>query len=181
MIQLNELTPTEIMVAEGRKPGAHGIPGQGLSKSETLYDSLGIDSVNYKAHGMKKRSIGSFALVADIWNDFETAPHLNNYAPHITQLLKEIGSRSIAEAVAFLDTYPRPRSGNPHNLELPQVAILEGALFGYHTECVDYYIATRYEGEPEDPLALEALQFMNHHAPDMHIPSPSCPSIAEAK
>ena len=69
----------------------------------------------------------------------------------VEKVLDELGSRSIARAMAYLNEYPRNDEEyaiEKSNLERPEVAVLTGLGFGYPACDVEYYVRIRYLGEP---------------------------------
>ena len=68
-------------------------------------------------------------------------PELEN---KISTLYGKIKNMTVVEAVNFLNSLSRLKGG----WELPEVAAIEGLLFGYRPCCVKYYIDSRYLGKP---------------------------------
>jgi|GEM_PF-5315520 len=177
MNRSSELKPLERMVLEGKKPGAFVSSPRPISQSMSLYESVGLEGALSAVYDPQHLAIGHPTPALDIWEDFTLTSRLEVHAENLTRLASEIGSRTTAHALAFLNAYPR--GNHPLNLEDIEVAIMEGALLGYHEGCVDYYVGTRYEGEPADPDVLSLneilLLSMNEEAwPDPHILCPPC-------
>ena len=69
----------------------------------------------------------------------------------LDKVLGELGGKSIAQAMEYLNQYPRvddeyPMQGNRERIE---VAALEGVGFGYRPCCVESFIRAKYLGEEQ--------------------------------
>ena len=76
------------------------------------------------------------------------------FGERLDELLGEIGAKSIAETLAYLNAYPRVDDEYDiaaHNWERPEVAILTGIALGYPTCDVEYYVRIVYLGDMRNP------------------------------
>jgi hypothetical protein len=106
--------------------------------------------------------IGYHNLVKDILPEL-IIPDIPSIREEIRAMTDNISSMYIAEAGAYLNLYPRhPRVVNEWNGERPEVAVLEGVLFGYAPCCIEYYIDTRYLDKPKHGVYLSSGTFENH-------------------
>jgi hypothetical protein len=158
-----DLTPLEQAVVDGRKPGALGLSGGDLIQDEAVYASLGLEMIEFSVKGELLRTLGHQVLARTIWEQFKTTPRLDAYKPKIDQLLTVLGDQSIASALAFMRTFYSPARRTESD-------IMYGALFGYKPCCVEYFVATRKENEPQryDRKDLR-LSDAYHTTPDMHV------------
>lgn len=168
-MSISRVTPLERKVLEGVKPGAYITTRRAIPRSISLYEHLGLEAIQIED---KFFAIAQPQIARDVWEQFEHRPRFEAYRAQIEKVADGIGSKSVAQALVSLDLHPRKIPYiNPYNLENPEVAILQGALLGYHSGCVDYYIATRYEGVERSPIQ-PSIDYSSW--PDPHVLCPPC-------
>jgi len=83
-------------------------------------------------------------------------------------LYMKLSSKRIAEVVLLL--HDEPRNGvNGDKKVNPEVAVLEGIIFGYKKCCIEYYVDTRYTGKPRHLLEKKVNDFILEKEHPMHI------------
>lgn len=176
---IKNLHPLTQLVLAGKKPGAI-IDQRGLIDNNNqyrlyVYRELGLEAIP-SSNGLAI-AIGKFNNASVILRQ-KKLPEIPQVQNEITQLANNIKDKTIAQAIIFLYEYPRINLNdswqiqeviNPmtnqkfkaktrvvgRTMEKPEVAALEGVLFGYENCCIKYYMNTRYFGVPRDEVSEE--------------------------
>jgi hypothetical protein len=158
-------------VIDGEKPGTFIDEHPKVVLGKQRFKRSGLEGV---AGHYRAIAVAFPRPASEVIRSFALTERLGQYSTRMDRVVGEIGDKTIAATLAALDAYPRhfdPR----RNVEEPEVAILEGALLGYNNCCVDYYVATRYEGVPEDPVTTLVTNSIDFDKwPDSHVLCRAC-------
>ncbi|MFA6528592.1 MAG: hypothetical protein WCT46_03560 [Candidatus Gracilibacteria bacterium] len=95
----------------------------------------------------------------------------------VSKLITACENMSIAKALYYIANIPRIDEEytvvQRGNIPRPEVSILEGALLGFKPCCTEYYVKTRYLGEPRDESEFYDYVRINEHV--------LCPCCAQEK
>lgn len=136
------------MVLDGKKPGAF------VDLDEELDERLSVKPSGHWSDGkINKPNQLAISLKGNRVSNVLDYLHLNVYSvigmeERLLPLYDDIKNMEICDALVYLNEYPREdveyESVEAVNLELPEVAILEGELLGYRACDVIYYIKKNY-------------------------------------
>jgi len=135
-----------INVADGRKPGA--LINQKYVEdaiSENLRVIKGDDNHSYIS---RKLVVGSYFTLDDLTQWFSGLDP--RFSARIHEVYEPIKDKTVAEALSALSQHTREQhempsiAGPEHNLERPEVAALDGVLFGYPVQEIRRYLTEWY-------------------------------------
>lgn len=135
-----------INVADGRKPGA-------LINQEYVEDAISknlqvIEGDNNHSYISRNLVVESYFTLDDLtqwFNDLDP-----RFSARIHEVYEPIKDKTVAEALSALSQHTREQHEMPsiaepeHNLERPEVAALDGVLFGYPVQEIKRYLTEWY-------------------------------------
>ncbi|MBI2592644.1 MAG: hypothetical protein HYW37_00575 [Candidatus Colwellbacteria bacterium] len=97
-------------------------------------------------HPWRRVAIAKKETIENALKEILDSIKVSEITESMRRLYQQIKDLPVVEAIEFLDQYPRLPDGN---MEVPEVAAIEGLVFGYKPCDIEYYLRTRYLGIPE--------------------------------
>ncbi len=145
------------MVMDGKKPGAFIdiLENSPDNRLKTVKTGAWFRGAVQEPDGMAISMKG--VNVSDVVNPWTLRAYSGSgIEERLYGIWQKIENEEVADALAYLNEYPRLDNEfsavHKSNLERPEIAILEGHLFGYDQCCIDYYFRRNYLGGEKHDL-----------------------------